>query len=619
MISVVFYARFLIHHLTDFCDRMYELTDHNFYFVETEKMPVDRKNLGYKEEGLDKPYCINIREGEEQLQLALKLARECDVAVIGCGSYRFMDERLRNANKLTYKLKERLYKKGVATRYDPEVKKDMYEKHQKYIDRKVFYLSAGVFTATDVHFLGYSQERIIKWGYFPPFRRHSKEEIVSAKTHDFIDVLWVGRFMQTKYPQSPIKAMRYVIKQYPNVRLSFVGGGELEDEMRGLVRKYHLEKNVFFEGYLASNRVRDRMLQADICLCTSGYEEGWGATIGEAMNEGCMVIASTAAGGTGYLVYPGYNGLIFPYTNIRALADCICRSAGEPEKIIEYGLNGYQLIADRWNGFVAAERLLQISRERLETGSWELYDNGPCSLAPIIHTMKELGTWGHAYSPKRTIRVAIDGLSGCGKSTLAKYLAAKYGLLYIDSGALYRLAAFILKRSDDIRDADLDFLDRVEMLPNGDIVMDGHNYADKIASEEAKALVSLVAQNPIVRENVNQWICAKSAGCSVVMDGRDIGSVVMPDAEVKVYIYSSIDYRINNWRKGQLSRYGRIDPEKEMAERRNLETRDYNDIHRAIAPLVCPEDAMVFELDRYGVEKICQKVSDTVGRRLLQE
>lgn len=619
MYTVVFYARFLIHHLTDFCDRMYELTNGNFYFVETEKMPIDRKNMGYKEEGLDKKYCVNIRECEEKMEFALKLARECDIAIIGCGSYRFMNERLNHSNKLTFKLKERLYKKGVATRYDKAVQADMYEKHQKFLDKNVVYLSAGVFTATDVNFLGYEQNRIIKWGYFPPFREHSFDEFVTEKKKDVVDIIWVGRFMQTKYPQSPIKAMRYVVKKHQNVRLSFIGGGELEEEMRGLVEKYHLENYVYFEGYLPANKVRDRMLKADICLCTSGYEEGWGATIGEAMNEGCMVIASTAAGGTGYLVHHKKNGMIFPYTNVRALAENICEALENPEEILSYGQKGYETICNTWNGGTAAERLYEVASRKIEEREWNIYESGPCSLAPIIHTMKELGQWKHAYTPKKKIRIAIDGLSGCGKSTLARALAEKYNILYIDSGALYRLAAHILKQSENISEDDMVFLKDVDMKNDGDILWNGTSCLAEIRSQEVRESVSLVAQHPIVRKTINQWIHLKAQDNSVVIDGRDIGTVVLPEAEVKIYLHCGIDYRINNWRLGQMERYGKIDPELEKLERENLEKRDYNDLHRAVAPLVCAEDAICIDLEKYGVKKMIKYVSDIVKRRVCEE
>lgn len=619
MYTVVFYARFLIHHLTDLCDRLYELTDGNFYFVETEKMPVDRKKMGYKEEGLNRKYCINIRESDEKMEFALRLARESDIAIIGCGSYRFMNERLKYTNKLTFKLKERLYKKGIATRYDPAVKADMYEKHQKFLDKNVLYLSAGVFTATDVHFLGYSQERILKWGYFPPFREHQFDEFAEAKRKDYVDIIWVGRFMQTKYPQNPIRAMHHVVKKHKNVRLSYIGGGELEEEMRMLIEKYQLQDHVFFEGYLPAAQVRDRMMRADICLCSSGYEEGWGATIGEAMNEGCMVIASAAAGSTGYLVQPEENGLIFPYTNTRALAECICKALEDPDRILPYGWNGYQKIRDTWNGFVAADRFYETASRIIEDCEWDVFESGPCSLAPIVHNMKELVQWKHAYTPKKTIRIAIDGLSGCGKSTLAKELAKRFQLLYIDSGALYRLTAHMLKRSDDITDADMAFLNEVEMCQDGDILWKGSSYLKEIMSPEVKNIVSLVAQNPVVRDHINSWIREKARDTSVVMDGRDIGSVVLPDAEIKIYLHCSIEYRMHNWRMGQMERFGRIDPEEEKAERENLEKRDYDDQHRHIAPLVCVKDAWVLDLEQYGVSRLIRTVSDRVKRRVISK
>lgn len=618
MLTVVFYARFLIHHLTNFCDRMYELTNGNFYFVETEKMPPDRKSMGYKEEGLSRPYCINIRESHRKELYALMLATECDVAIIGCGSYRFMNQRLEHTNKLTFKLKERLYKKGVATRYDPIVKADMYQKHQKFMGENVYYLSAGTFTATDVNFLRCEQERILKWGYFPPFRQHTHEDFVQAKRKDILDMIWVGRFMPTKHPQIPIKALRYVIKSHPNVHLSYIGGGELEPEMRMLVEKFGLQEHVTFEGYISSDKVRDRMLKADILLCTSGYEEGWGATISEGMNEGCMIIASMAAGGTGYLVHPGENGSIFFYRNIRALADCICRAAENALDVLQFGENGYQKIANVWNGQEAAERLYEVSARMLRGEEWNLYESGPCSIAPIIHTMKELGQWGHAHSPRKKIKIAIDGLSGCGKSTIAKALARDFGLLYIDSGALYRLAAYFLKRKDTLTREDMDFLHQVNITNEGHILYDGICFDAEIALLEVKQSVSYVAQNAIVRDCVNEWIRCKAASDSVVIDGRDIGSIVLPDADVKVYITCSLDHRIHNWRKGQMEKHGTIDAMAEAEERTNLEMRDYNDIHREIAPLTCVEGAYKFDLEVHGMEKILHTIADVVKRRMLQ-
>ena len=159
----------------------------------------------------------------------------------------------------------------------------------------------------------------------------------------------------------------------------------------------------------------------------------------------------------------------------------------------------------------------------------------------------------------------------------------------------------------------------VEMCQDGDILWKGSSYLKEIMSPEVKSIVSLVAQNPVVRDRINRWIREKARGTSVVMDGRDIGSVVLPDAEIKIYLHCSIEHRIHNWRMGQMERFGRIDPEKEKAEKENLEKRDYDDQHRQIAPLVCVEDAWIFDLEQYGVAKLIRTVSDLVKRKVISK
>ena len=224
----------------------------------------------------------------------------------------------------------------------------------------------------------------------------------------------------------------------------------------------------------------------------------------------------------------------------------------------------------------------------------------------------------HSNNAKK-IKIAIDGLSGCGKSTLAKALSRKYGLLYIDSGALYCLTAYLLNRYYDITEKDMGFLYEIEMLQDGDILWRGRSYASEIGYSAVKDIVSYVAQNSIVRKKINEWIQNQARDASVVIDGRDIGSVVLPDAEVKVYIYSSIDYRINNWRINQIKKYGVINLEMERVERENLEKRDYNDLHREIAPLVCAKDAVSFDLEQYGIDKIFYMVSSIVESKLIDD
>jgi len=215
---------------------------------------------------------------------------------------------------------------------------------------------------------------------------------------------------------------------------------------------------------------------------------------------------------------------------------------------------------------------------------------------------------------KPTIRIAIDGFSKCGKSTLAKALAEKFDLLYIDSGALYRLTALFLPNKQEIRPEDLSFFDHVDMARNGAISCLGKDYTREIGSTAVNRTVSAVAQNALVRSAVNTWIRNKSRNASVVMDGRDIGTVVLPSAEIKLYLYASAEYRMGGWRNRQLQLHGFVDPAAAQRELESITKRDLDDLNRSIAPLRCADDALRFDVEQYSLEQIftivCRKVWD---------
>lgn len=228
--------------------------------------------------------------------------------------------------------------------------------------------------------------------------------------------------------------------------------------------------------------------------------------------------------------------------------------------------------------------------------------------------MKKMET--NAYNPIPHIRIAIDGFSGCGKSSLAKCLAQKFNFNYIDTGALYRLATFVLKNDHVINEEDMSFLRDVEMLPNGTIMWNGENYCKELSEKNVIDRVSIIAQNNVVRKCINEWISANCDEKSVIMVGRDIGTVVMPDAELKLFLYGSIEERMARWRKGELARRGVIAPQREMAEREDLKKRDFNDINRTISPLTCPKDAIVFNIDKVDDDSFISIVSEMIMKRL---
>lgn len=210
----------------------------------------------------------------------------------------------------------------------------------------------------------------------------------------------------------------------------------------------------------------------------------------------------------------------------------------------------------------------------------------------------------------RRIAIAIDGHSSTGKSTLARQLAHELGYVYIDSGAMYRaVTLYALENGflEDDLDADALFsvlpeLDiRFELNPesgNSEVMLNGRNIEKKIRGMEVSSQVSRVASLGPVRDKLValQRSMAKDGG--VVMDGRDIGTVVMPDAELKIFMTASPEVRASRRYKELLDKGESIHYDEVL---RNVRERDYLDSTRQISPLLKAEDAI--ELDNSDMGK----------------
>ena len=199
------------------------------------------------------------------------------------------------------------------------------------------------------------------------------------------------------------------------------------------------------------------------------------------------------------------------------------------------------------------------------------------------------------------ISVAIDGPSGAGKSTLARAAAGRLGYVYVDTGAIYRtIGDHILKAGVDPKNgaavaAELPEL-RVEMRYGADglqrMYLNGEDVTDAIRLPEVSRYASDVSAHPAVRDYLLEMQRQLAREHSVIMDGRDIGTVVLPEAAVKVFLTASAEARAQR-RVRELEQRGTPQPYEQVLE--EIRQRDYNDTHRAAAPLRQAEDAVVLD------------------------
>lgn len=210
-------------------------------------------------------------------------------------------------------------------------------------------------------------------------------------------------------------------------------------------------------------------------------------------------------------------------------------------------------------------------------------------------------------------RIAIDGPSGAGKSTIAKAVASRLNIDYIDTGAMYRAVGYKMNKEgvpfeecseleQMLSNTDIDFV-------KGDIILDGEIVNSLIRTPEVSMLASKCSALPLVREKLVEIQRGMGSRKSVIMDGRDIGTNVLKDAEYKVFLTASAEERANRrfkelQEKGENQSYSDV-----LAD---IKQRDHNDTTRKLNPLAKAEDAVELNTDGMDIEQVIQAVLDLI-------
>lgn len=215
---------------------------------------------------------------------------------------------------------------------------------------------------------------------------------------------------------------------------------------------------------------------------------------------------------------------------------------------------------------------------------------------------------------RNRIRIAVDGPSGAGKSTIAKAVAQRLSIDYIDTGAMYRAVGYkLLQEGVSLENLQkvAEVLERTEIdFSCGNIYLDGENINDKIRTEEISRQASDCSALGIVREKLTEQQQEMGARKSVIMDGRDIGTVVFPDAEYKFYITASAEERANRRYKELLEKGQEVSYEKVLSD---IKQRDYNDTTRKINPLRKAEDALTVDTTEMSREEVIDFICSRLG------
>ena len=220
-----------------------------------------------------------------------------------------------------------------------------------------------------------------------------------------------------------------------------------------------------------------------------------------------------------------------------------------------------------------------------------------------------------------SMNIAIDGPAGAGKSTIAKLAAGKLGYIYVDTGAMYRAMALYLHRAGiDVEASDAaeritEACSRPDISIRYDkgeqiVLLDGENVNGLIRTEEVSRMASVSSAVPAVRKRLVELQQKLASEADVVMDGRDIGTVVLPKADVKVYLTASVEERANRRYRENIGKGMDCDLEKIKAD---IAERDYRDMNRETSPLRQAEDATLIDSSDMTIEEVAEAILKLVN------
>ena len=222
----------------------------------------------------------------------------------------------------------------------------------------------------------------------------------------------------------------------------------------------------------------------------------------------------------------------------------------------------------------------------------------------------------------KTVSIAIDGPAGAGKSTIAKALAKELGYHYVDTGAIYRTVAYFLDLLG-ISPKDVDGVERyideltvtIEYDEEGKqhMLMNGMDVTDEIRTQDISQKASLVSAHKVVRDMLLQMQRDLAKKHNVIMDGRDIGTVVLPKATVKIFLTATAEVRAKRRTDELLAKGQKANYEQTL---KDIQQRDYQDMNRPIAPLKQANDAVLLDTSELDIPGVLAKMKEIIGKKL---
>jgi len=375
--KIIYLSNFFNHHQKAVADKLYELSCGEYLFVETGVISEEQRLLGYH--GYDVPYVV--RYSLENQTLIDNEIFEAKAVIHGEAPIRLIKKRIK-AGKLTFRDDERRYKS--ICKY---LKWPIYTYNSLFFN-KCYLLCSSAFCARDYSLSGMRPDKCFKWGYFTETVKYVIDSVLSCKfseKHDGrVKILWACRMIDWKHPEMAILLAKRLHESGFDFCMDIIGRGNMSAQIEQMISTYKLSDIVKMLGAMPPEQVRHNMERADIFISTSDKYEGWGATINEAMNSVCAVVASHAIGSVPFLIEDGVNGLIYRCGDAKDLFDKVTLLIKDKTLRHSLAYQAYKTMTGLWSAESAAISLYKLITA-LTRGECTPIEEGPCSRAPLMN------------------------------------------------------------------------------------------------------------------------------------------------------------------------------------------------------------------------------------------
>lgn len=365
-------------HQVPLCENFFQILGDQFVLIET-MVRNTQLPKGWISDSNGLPYVVPYSKNREEV--INKYINNAEYVIIGAADMRYVEQRL-HMGKLTFRYAERVYKK------EPR-KVEMPLRSLKYAyqfnrHKSLYLLCASAFTSADYLRTNTFRSKAYKWGYFPYTKEYDIEALLALKeSNDPIEIMWSGRMLDWKHPEHAVFVARYLKEHHIRFHMRVIGSGDMQPIIQNQIMAAKLAEYVEVQGEVSPSEIRAFMEETNIFLFTSDRNEGWGVTLNEAMNAGCVVVANHLVGAVPYLI-DGKNGEIYQDGNIDELCQKTLWLINHSEERKHIARNAYSTIVNHWNAKCAAERFL-ILADSLDKGTDTMpYSDGICSLAQAI-------------------------------------------------------------------------------------------------------------------------------------------------------------------------------------------------------------------------------------------